>query len=348
MTTLATSQPVLVTGISGFQAAHAAYALLEKGYKVRGTVRSQEKGDVVAKLPSFEKYANNGQLTFTIIEDIVKSDFTEALKDVEVVFHCASPFNNHNKDPEAFLIPAIQGTENVMQAAHKANTVKHFVTTSSFAAILSMDDELPFSGKVYTEKDWNRATMEEAKSTKEPAFAYCASKKFAEEAAWNYQKKNKLEEKMKYTCVCPPLIVGPPIHSVTSLDHLNESLDQVWQILSGKNGDKVPPTGVPQFADVRDVAAAQIASVEKNLNDRFIVYSGPFDNQMIIDLAVEKFPSEYKGTKGKKGDYMTKNSKLFRLDNTKLKNELGIEPRSFEECFGDTMKALFQLQREGK
>lgn len=61
--TLATSQPVLVTGITGYQASHVAFALLNKGYKVRGTVRSQEKGDLFAKLPSFEKYAKSGQLT---------------------------------------------------------------------------------------------------------------------------------------------------------------------------------------------------------------------------------------------------------------------------------------------
>jgi NADPH-dependent methylglyoxal reductase len=152
-------------------------------------------------------------------------------------------------DPETtFLKPAINGTKNVMQAAHNSG-VKHFVTTSSFASVISLDDELPFSGKVYTEDDWNRATMEEAKNTKTPAFAYCASKKFAEKACWDYQKENNLENKMKYSCVNPPLIIGPPIHSIDKLDHLNESLSQLWNILSGKNGEEVPVAGTPAFGE---------------------------------------------------------------------------------------------------
>jgi nucleoside-diphosphate-sugar epimerase len=285
--TLATSQPVLVTGITGFQASHVAYALLEKGYKVRGTVRSQEKGEAFGKLPHFTKYAKSGQLEFAILKDIIESDFTDSMKDVEVVLHCASPFHSkiEGTPEKTFLDPAIKGTKNALQAAHKAGTVKHFVTTSSFAAVLSLDDKnLPFNGKTYTEDDWNNATYEDAKTTETPAFAYCASKKFAEKAAWEYRKENNLESKMKFSCVNPPLIVGPPIHSVDKLDHLNESLDQVWNVLSGRTGDELPQTGTPAFADVRDVAEAQIASFEKNINGRFIVYSGPCELHLDVRI----------------------------------------------------------------
>lgn len=69
---------------------------------------------------------------------------------------------------------------------------------------------------------------------------------------------------------------------------------------------------------------------------------------MIIDLAVEKFPEQYKGTKGKKGDYLKNNPKLFSLSTKKLEIELGIHPRSFEECYTETIKSLFELQKEGK
>ncbi|HCK66020.1 MAG TPA: aldehyde reductase, partial [Anaerolineae bacterium] len=37
------SKPILVTGASGFIATHTIAQLLEKGYKVRGTVRSMKK-----------------------------------------------------------------------------------------------------------------------------------------------------------------------------------------------------------------------------------------------------------------------------------------------------------------
>jgi hypothetical protein len=69
---------------------------------------------------------------------------------------------------------------------------------------------------------------------------------------------------------------------------------------------------------------------------------------MIVDLALKKFPDEYKGTKGKEGDYLKNNPKLFKLSTKKLESELGIKPKSFDECFTDTMKSLFELRKEGK
>lgn len=69
---------------------------------------------------------------------------------------------------------------------------------------------------------------------------------------------------------------------------------------------------------------------------------------MIVDLALKKFPDEYKGPKGKEGDYLKNNPKLFSLSTKKLENELGIKPRSFEECYTETMKSLFEMRNEGK
>lgn len=43
-----------ISPCSGFIAVHVVASLLERGYKVRGTVRSKEKGDwLVSKYPGF-------------------------------------------------------------------------------------------------------------------------------------------------------------------------------------------------------------------------------------------------------------------------------------------------------
>lgn len=73
------NQLVLVTGISGFVATHVALEFLKNGHRVRGTVRSQDKADLVKKTPVFEPYKE--QLSFVVVEDLVTGDFAEAGKD---------------------------------------------------------------------------------------------------------------------------------------------------------------------------------------------------------------------------------------------------------------------------
>ena len=52
-------QRVLVTGISGYIAAECAYQLLEKGYKVRGTVRSTKNELKLAPIKALHPACEN-------------------------------------------------------------------------------------------------------------------------------------------------------------------------------------------------------------------------------------------------------------------------------------------------
>lgn len=64
--TVSPGSKVLVTGINGFVASWVAQRLLESGYSVRGTVRSEKKGEHFKKL--FAKYGNNFEIV--VVEDI--------------------------------------------------------------------------------------------------------------------------------------------------------------------------------------------------------------------------------------------------------------------------------------
>lgn len=76
------AQTVLVTGASGFIAAHVVEAFLKKGYNVRGTVRSEKTAEEVRKTHS--KYAQ--QLSFAIVPDMAAANaFDEAVKGVNGV-----------------------------------------------------------------------------------------------------------------------------------------------------------------------------------------------------------------------------------------------------------------------
>jgi len=81
-------------------------------------------------------------------------DFSEAMHGCGVVLHTASPFILGDiEDPERnMLLPAVQGTLNVMRAAAASPTVTRVVLTSSTASVYMK----PNRGDAWIdEKDWS-------------------------------------------------------------------------------------------------------------------------------------------------------------------------------------------------
>ena len=75
-------QTILVTGASGFVAAHVLNEFLDNGYRVRGTVRSEASAAKVRK--THAKYGD--KLSFAIVEDVAAPGaFNEAVKGVNGV-----------------------------------------------------------------------------------------------------------------------------------------------------------------------------------------------------------------------------------------------------------------------
>lgn len=73
---------ILITGASGFVATHVVKAFLERGYQVRGTIRSEQTATNVRK--NFLEYSD--RLSFTIVEDIAQPGaFDEAVQGVDGV-----------------------------------------------------------------------------------------------------------------------------------------------------------------------------------------------------------------------------------------------------------------------
>lgn len=132
------------------------------------------------------------------------------------------------------------GTTGILKAikAH-APTVKRVVITSSFAAIMSASGKPP--GYVFSEKDWNPVTTEEAVDN--PSLGYRASKTFAEKAAWEFVEK----EKPNFTLATmnPPLVFGPVNHHLGSLKNLNTSNQLVRDMMIGNLKDGLSAARVP-------------------------------------------------------------------------------------------------------
>lgn len=97
---------VLLTGGSGFIAAHTLDVLLNHGHSVVTTVRTQEKADKIKE--SYKSYADKGQLDFAIVPDIAQEGaFDKAVisdPPFEAVLHTASPFHFNVTDVQKVRI----------------------------------------------------------------------------------------------------------------------------------------------------------------------------------------------------------------------------------------------------
>ncbi|KAI7156982.1 NAD(P)-binding protein, partial [Hortaea werneckii] len=286
---------VLLTGGSGFIAAHVLDILLQHGHSVVTTVRSQDKAKKIA-----DNHAQYGpdKLSFAIVEDIAKEGaFDQAVVSdppFETVIHTASPFHFNVTDVQKELLdPAIIGTTGILKSIKKsAPSVKRVVITSSFASIIN-----PYKGSwpehTYTETDWNPITQQQA--IENPANGYRASKTFAERAAWEFLEKEK--PNFSIATMCPPLVLGPIVHYLNSLDALNTSNQRVRDIMMGKAKDEIPPTGTFIWVDVRDLALCHVLAMEKEgaANKRFFITTGYFSNKEIAEIIGKNFPQYKEG-----------------------------------------------------
>jgi nucleoside-diphosphate-sugar epimerase len=327
---------VLLTGGSGFIAAHCVDTLLRHGHSVVFTVRSDEKGDAILKN---HPKASKDQLSYCIVKDIAKENaFDDAVisdPPFDAVLHTASPFHFNVTDPKKDLLdPAVIGTTGILKSIHKsAPSVKRVIITSSFASIIHPNK---VSNITFSEKDWNPVTEEEA--TKDPSTAYRASKTFAEKAAWDFLEKEK--PNFSISTICPPLVVGPVVHYFNSLDSINTSNQRTLNMMRGSMKDGLAPSGVYIWVDVRDVADAHVYAMEKEEaeNKRFFVTAGYYSNAEIAEIVRDEFP-EYKD-KLPEELKVDRPSDVYGYDNSRSKEVLGLKYRPLREAVVDLVKSL--------
>ncbi|KAF8342995.1 D-lactaldehyde dehydrogenase [Cantharellus anzutake] len=296
---------VLVTGASGFIAAWIIQRLLEARFNVVGTVRSHDKGKFLQEL-----YKGFGdKFTYAIIEDIAKNGaFDEAVKNVDVVVHTASPIHFSAKSPDEYNVPAIRGTVGVLESvANNGAKVKRVIITSSVSSVLHPAPD----GYAYTEDDWNDhdvKQVEEKGDKASPVSMYNASKVLAERAAWKFIEGNKDKIAFDLVTIMPSFVLGPTIHQVKDASSLNTSISLFRKYIIA-NALPAPPskesllTSPGGYVDVRDVAEAHVQSILRDQagDQRFITSAGSFHwqeflNHLIgtpLEDAVNKgYPSE--------------------------------------------------------
>jgi len=126
---------------------------------------------------------------------------------------------------------------------------------------------------------------------------------------------------------------------------MNTSNQRILSACQGKFKDEIPPSGVYLWVDVRDVAEAHVAAMEKEdaANKRFFTTAGYFSNREVVDVVRKHFP-QFKdlptdSTPG--GDYPEGGKDAFYgYNNSRSREVLGLKYKTLEESIVDAVKSF--------
>lgn len=337
MPAISSPATILVTGVNGYIGAHVAHSLLTHGYTVRGTVRSESKGEPFKEL--FKKYGDKFHLV--VVPDVIALNaYDDAVKGVAGVVHVSTPGPQVSvTDVDDALRPAVDGTINLLNSIERFGTeVRRFVLTSS-----GLNCFEPKEGEyTYTEADWFDTALKvvKAQGTKtNPVLIYAAGKILQERAVFDFVEKKKNRVAFDVVALLPVYVFGPPLETFIDITSVPPgslgSMSQAFNNPDGKDWDDLI-SGIDVLVDVRDVAELHSRALytEKAGGERFIVAGDLFRWQDAWDaLNVEpKLPGAPVVAPGAG----KQDKHRFQYSNKKSKETFDFEYRSNEEIIRDT------------
>ncbi len=337
------SETVLVTGGTGFLAAHIIIQLLEKGYAVRTTLRSLKRKDEATEMLKAGGATSFANLSFAEA-DLTKDDgWQEAMRGCSYVISVASPLFFTKDKAEAEMVRLVaDGALRVLHAARAAG-VKRVVTTSSFGAVgFSRKD-----GGTTTEEDWT--SPDEAGLS-----GYEKSKVLSERAAWDFISREG--GGLELSVINPVAILGPALRR-----DVTGSFELLKHLLDGSM--KAAPAIPLNIVDVRDVADLHIRAMTepKAAGQRFLASApGKVSMPEIAALLKERVPDVAQKVPAKAlPDWVLKFAGLFNhqaklavpllrinrnLSSAKAKALLGWEPKfSTEDAILAAVESMKKL-----
>jgi dihydroflavonol-4-reductase len=342
-----TSQPVLVTGATGYVAGVLIQQLLEAGVTVHATVRDPSQTERVQYLQDLADQSGSGTIRFFRGDLLQEDSFDEGMKGCGIVFHTASPFQLDYKDAYHDLVqPAVRGTQIVFHTASRTPSVKRVVLTSSCVAIYTDISECDaVNNKSLNEETWNRT----ASLDYQP---YSLSKTLAEQKAWEIAGS---QTAWKLVTINPSLVFGPGVKY-----HESSTSFSLMKQLGDGSMPLCPNMGMG-MVDVRDVAAAHIAAAYLPEASGRHVLSG--HNSSLLTMArllSPKFPDYPVPTRavpkpllwllapylpgGMSRRYVWNNINVeASFDHTKSVTQLGIQYRPLDETGADMFQQLVDL-----
>ena len=271
MTINPSSTKVLVTGASGFIALHTILRLLQLGYQVRGTVRTEAQAKSTRE--NVSKHVDAGKLDLICVDLLQDEGWNQAVNGCEFVLHLASPFPAEEpKHEDDLILPAREGTLRVLRAAHAAG-VKRVVVMSSIAAVMGGHEG---ENRNFDESDWT--DLQKCRAT------YSKSKTLAERAAWDFIHSAENSNKMEMVSVNPGNVLGPV------LDNHHHTSTEWFRTLMRREVPGVSRTRL-DLVDVRDVAemTVQAMTLPEAVGKRFLAVAASIPLLEFADILHRNF-----------------------------------------------------------
>lgn len=323
---------VLLTGGTGFVGTHTVAALLEAGHDVKLLVRSPER---VAS--SLTPLGLDRDLE-AVAGDVTDPETVErALEGCEAVIHGASVFSMDARKGDVMRRVNVAGAETVLSAAVRRD-LDPIVLVSSDLSLLPPDDRV--------------LKPDSPVSPPPERYPYCYTKGMAELVARSFQT-----EGAPVVSVMPPSLWGP------NDPHLGEGPLLARNVLR-RRIPAVTPGGI-EIADVRDTARVIAATIEPGRGPRSYLLAGHYLSLRDIlrtlgRLTGRRFPAITmpRGVMlwiGSLTDALQRRTKTrlpwsreaiwilncaARCDGSRVREDLGLEPRPIEETFADTVRWL--------
>ncbi|EXB52642.1 hypothetical protein L484_022419 [Morus notabilis] len=190
---------VCVTGGAGYIASWLIMRLLDHGYSVRTTVRSNpEHNEDPSFLKSVPGAAEKLKIFYADLDD--PESFGAAIEGCVGVFHVATPVDFVNKEAEEIVTKrSVDGAIGILKACLDSKTVKKVVYTSSSSAVFINGKNLEkMDESFWSDTDYIR-------TLNWPLSSYAISKALTERAVLEFSEKQGLE----VVTLIPTYVVGP-------------------------------------------------------------------------------------------------------------------------------------------
>jgi dihydroflavonol-4-reductase len=314
----------LVIGATGFIGGAIVRGAVAQGWRVRAMRRDDRRDGAIGDL------AEKGEIEWHQANLIDASTIAEAMSGCDVIFHAAGYYPTTSRDPDRQVRRAQNQMEAVLLAFRQAKP-DILVYTSSLSTIGPPSEP----GRLANEND-----IYQVGSVTAPYFDI---KIVMEETA--------LESGLPVVALCPTAVFGPG-------DVKPSSGRLVLNVARGQ----VPfyPDGQINVVDVRDVAAAHVAAVDRGQpRERYIIGGENMSfHQMLTIIARQagrrpprvRLPSRtielagsVAGQLGILGADMLQAIRYFQpLDSSKARAELGLTTRPFTETVQDALAWFYE------